>query len=148
MAIKIFVIIRILIGCLFVVSGFEKLIGPYQNFMYVVQSYEFLPTILEEVVARILPWGEFFLGVFLVFGLWLKWTLRLTLILIVMFTLIVGQALLRKLPIDECGCFGGLISLPLYGVLIFDSMLLLLTSLLLKYKNRTNMLSLDGYFHG
>jgi len=148
MAIKIFVIIRILIGCLFVVSGFEKLIGPYQNFMYVVQSYEFLPTILEEVVARILPWGEFFLGVFLVFGLWLKWTLRLTLTLIVMFILIVGQALLRKLPIDECGCFGGLVSLPLYGVLIFDSMLLLLTSLLLKYKNRTNILSLDGYFHG
>jgi len=148
MAIKIFVVIRILIGFIFVVSGFEKLIGPYQNFMYVVQSYEFLPTVLEEVVARILPWGEFFLGVFLVFGLWLKWTLRSTLILIGMFILIVGQALLRKLPIDECGCFGGLISLPLYGVLIFDCTLLLLTSLLLKYKNRTNILSLDGYFHG
>ncbi len=148
MAIKIFVVIRALIGCLFVVSGFEKLIGPYQNFLYVVQSYEFLPVVLEEIVARILPWGELFLGVFLVFGLWLKWTLRSTLILFLMFVLIVGQALLRKLPIDECGCFGGLISLPLVTVLIFDGTLLLLTGLLLKYKKRTDLLSLDRYFRG
>jgi len=145
-AIKILVVIRILLGCLFVVSGFEKLIGPYQNFLYVVQNYEFLPTLLEEIVARILPWSELFLGVFLVSGLWLKWTLRSTLTLIVMFILVVGQALLRKLPIDECGCFGGLISLPLTAVLIFDSTLLLLTGLLIKQKKHTSLFSLDQYF--
>jgi len=148
MAIKIFVVIRVLIGCLFIVSGFEKLIGPYQNFLYVVQSYEFLPIVLEEIVARILPWGELFLGVFLVFGLWLKWTLRSTLILFLMFVLVVGQALLRKLPIDECGCFGGLISLPLAAVLMFDGTMLLLTGLLMKKEKHTGLFSLDRYFCG
>lgn len=144
--IKFFVIGRILIGCLFIVSGFEKLIGPYQNFLYVVQSYEFLPTLLEEMVARTLPWIELFLGVFLVVGLWLKWALRSIGMVIFLFILIVGQALLRKLPIDECGCFGGLISLPLYAVLIFDSMLFLLTGVLLKQEKCINIFSLDQYF--
>jgi len=144
--IKFFVIGRILIGCLFIVSGFEKLIGPYQNFLYVVQSYEFLPTLLEEMVARTLPWIELFLGVFLVVGLWLKWALRSIWVVIFLFILIVSQALLRKLPIDECGCFGGLISLPLYAVLIFDSMLFLLTGALLKQEKRINIFSLDQYF--
>lgn len=148
MAINIFVVIRVLTGCLFVISGFEKLIGPYQNFLYVVQNYEFLPIVLEEIVARILPWGELFLGVFLVFGLWLKWALRSTLILFLMFVCIVGQALLRKLPIDECGCFGSLISLPLVAVLMFDSMMLLLTGLLMKKEERAGLFSLDRYFRG
>jgi hypothetical protein len=129
-----------------VFSGFEKLVGPYQNFLYVVQSYAFLPIVLEEIVARLLPWIEFFLGVFLISGLWLKWTLRSTLVLFFMFILIVGQALLRKLPIDECGCFGGLISLPLSVVLMFDSVQLLLTGLLIKQEKHTGCFSLDRYF--
>ena len=147
MAIKIFAVIRILIGCLFVVSGFEKLIGHYQNFLYVVQSYEFLPTLMEGAVARVLPWIEFFLGVFLITGLWLKWTLRSTLILFLMFILIVGQALLRGLPIDECGCFGSLISLPLAGVMIFDCAMFLMTGLLIILEGYTSNFSLDQYFN-
>jgi len=146
MAIKMFAVIRILIGCLFVVSGFEKLIGPYQNFLYVVQSYEFLPTLMEDAVARVLPWIELFLGVFLITGLWLKWTLRSTLILFLMFILIVGQALLRGLPIDECGCFGSLISLPLAAVLILDSTLFLITGLLIKQEKHTVFFSFDQHF--
>ena len=82
---KVLVVLRILVGSIFVVSGFEKAIGPYQNFLYVVQSYEFLPTTLEEIVARALPWIEIFLGVFLISGLWLKWMLRSALILFAMF---------------------------------------------------------------
>jgi len=147
MAIKMFAVIRILIGCIFVVSGFEKLIGPYQNFLYVVQSYEFLPTLIEDIVARVLPWIELFLGVFLFTGLWLKWALRSTLILFLMFILIVGQALMRGLPIDECGCFGGLISLPLAAVLMFDSIMLLMTGLLIKQERHASFYSLDQYFN-
>ncbi len=146
MAIKILVVIRILTGCLFVVSGFEKLIGPYQNFLYVVQSYEFCPTFVEGVVARVLPWIELFLGVFLITGLWLKWTLRFVLILFAMFICIVGQALLRGLPIDECGCFGSLISLPLAGVLALDSIMFFITGLLMTQEKLVRSFSLDQYF--
>jgi len=146
MATKILVAIRILIGCLFVVSGFEKLIGPYQNFLYVVQSYEFCPTIFEDIVARVLPWIELILGVFLITGLWLKWTLRSVLILFAMFICIVGQALLRGLPIDECGCFGSLISLPLAGVLVFDSIMFFITGLLMTQDKLVSSFSLDQHY--
>jgi len=145
-AINIFTIVRILIGCLFIVSGFEKLSSSYQNFLYVVQSYEFLPTLLEDSVARIVPWVELFLGVFLLSGLWIKWVLRGLMLLVTMFIIIVSQALIRNLPIEECGCFGGLVSFPLHVVLLVDSMLLMLTGLLFKNSQRTSVLSLDRYF--
>jgi uncharacterized membrane protein YphA (DoxX/SURF4 family) len=93
-----------------------------------------------------MPWFELFLGAFLLLGFYLKWTLRGAFILFSIFILIVSQALVRKLPIDECGCFGGLASLPLHGVLMMDSALLFLMGLLLYKKNRASWLSLDNYF--
>ena len=141
-----FVIVRIFIGLLFVVSSSEKLIGPYQNFLYVVQNYQLLPGFLENVVARIFPWIELFVGVFLVLGLWLKAVLRATLVLLMIFIVVVAQALLRHLDITECGCFGGLVSIPPVKVMIFDSILLSLTGLMLFRWQRTGNLSLDQYF--
>jgi len=63
-----------------------------------------------------------------------------------MFILIVSQAMIRNLPITECGCFGELISFPLYAVFIFDGTLLILTGLLIKNDERTELFSLDHYF--
>lgn len=141
-----FVVVRILIGILLIVSSSEKLIGPYQNFLYVVQNYQLLPGFLENVVARIFPWIELFVGVFLVLGLWLKAVLRAALVLLMIFIVVVAQALLRHLDIAECGCFGGLISVPPAKVMIFDSILLSLTGLMLFRFQRTVIFSLDQYF--
>ena len=146
MPINVFVIIRIFLGVLFIVSGFEKLIGPYQNFLYVVQNYEIFYAPIEEFVARVFPWIEFLLGVFLALGLWMKWILRGIILMIAMFIIIVSQALLRGLPIQECGCFGELISFSLPVIVGFDSMLLILTGLLMKQGEETKILSLDDYF--
>ena len=145
---NVFVIIRILIGAIFVVSGFEKLIGPYQNFLYVVQGYECLTPQAEEAVARIFPWIELLLGVFLMLGFWMKWVLSGIMVIISSFIVVVGQAILRDLPIKECGCFGALISLPLPAIIIFDSMLLILTGLLIKMKVYASKFSFDEYFDG
>ena len=133
------------IGGIFVVSGFEKLIGPYQNFLYVIQNYSFLPLSLAEIVARLLPWVEFFLGIFLVLGLWLKWTLRAVMALLLMFMVVVIQALIRNLPIDECGCFGALISFPLQVVLAFDTTVFVLTRFLSFRREEAERCSLDRY---
>ncbi len=139
-------ILRILLGIFFVISGGEKLLSPYQNFLYVVQNYQLLPSWAEAIVAHAIPWAEFILGVFLTVGLWLRWTLKVTLVLISIFIVVVGQAMIRKLPIDECGCFGEFIHLPLYGVLLSDSILGVITVLLLFKLEKTSTLSLDRYF--
>lgn len=142
-----FVTMRIFVGLILAVSGFEKLIGPYQNFLFVVQSYEFLPNILELAVARGLPWVEFLIGLFLILGLWLSWIIPLALILFGLFVGVVGQALMRGLPITECGCFGGLITFPLYVTLVIDVLVFCLLGLIMKKTERVRELSLDKYFN-
>lgn len=134
------------IGGIFIVSGFEKLIGPYQNFLYVIQGYSFLPLPLAEIAARFLPWVEFLLGVLLFLGLWLKWTFRGVRTLLLMFIAVVAQALIRHLPVDECGCFGGLVSLPLPVVLIFDTTVFIVLWFLSLRMPEAERCSMDGYF--
>ncbi len=143
---NLFVLLRFFVGILFVVSGFEKLIHPYQNFMYVIEGYDFMPPELAEWTARLMPWMELFLGVFLVLGLWIEKMLNGTLALVTLFISVVAQALIRKLPIDECGCFGELFSLPLPAVILFDSVVWFIILNLLIRIDKTRSWSLDQYF--
>jgi len=143
---NIIIIFRLLIGLLFIVSGFEKLIGPYQNFLFVIQSYEILPAWGEEIVARVFPWIEFLIGIFMVLGFWLQWAVPSTMVMLFFFIAVIGQAIIRGLPIDECGCFGSMISFPLNVIILFDSFLLILTGVLLRKREAARVFSLDGYF--
>lgn len=144
---NIFVVLRVILGIFFIVSGSEKLISPKENFLYVVQSYEVLPKSLENIVVQIIPWWEFLLGVFLMLGLWLKPVLMGLMILTAMFINVVGQAIIRDLPITECGCFGDLVSVPLPVVLTMDSTLLVLFIFLLIRLPKTSCFSLDHSFY-
>lgn len=146
MAINFYIIARMLIGIMFIVSGFEKLISPYQNFLYVIEGYDLFPSFLEMMAAHAMPWVEFFLGIFLFLGLWLKWVLRAVLAVMLMFIVIVAQAIIRNLPIGECGCFGDFISLPLSVILLFDAAVFLVTGLLIEKEEKASLLSLDRYF--
>jgi len=79
-------------------------------------------------------------------GLWTPWALRGAVVLFGVFVLVVGQALLRGLPLESCGCFGELIHLKPQTVIIMDSLSLLVTFLMLRNLSRTRKLSLDSYF--
>ncbi len=140
------VFIRISIGLLLLVSGIEKLISPYQNFLYAIQAYAVLPGWGEELTARLMPWVELFLGLFLCLGLWTHWALKGALLLIMSFIIVVAQALMRGLPIDQCGCFGAAIHIPPKVIIVIDSALLLLTIVLLRNAAKANKFSLDRSF--
>ena len=137
--------LRILIGLLFVVSGAEKLFWPYQNFLYVLQAYEVLPHGIDVFVARVFPWIEFLVGLLLVLGLWVSPMLKIALGMFTVFILIITQALLRHLPIDECGCFGQLISLKPQQTLVMDSMFFLSLLWMLGNVKQAERFSLDRY---
>ncbi len=139
--------LRILIGLVLLASGIEKTLGPYQNFLYVIQAYQMLPGSLENMVAIVLPWVELIVGLFMVLGLWVPLALNATLIVFTMFIVVVGQALLRGLPIDQCGCFGQDIHIAPRVIIVFDSVTLLLTYVLTRNISKTSRFSLDGYFH-
>jgi small-conductance mechanosensitive channel len=140
------VVIRIIIGAFFVFSGFEKLVGPVENFQAVIESYEVLNHNLSVIAALIMPWIELFAGVFVFLGLWLKVSLSVLGSMTIMFIGVVGQAIVRDLPIDECGCFGEALSLPLPAVIVMDSIICTLIVILIKNLTETSAFSLDNYF--
>lgn len=155
--------LRFLIGALFVWTGFQKLMSHYENFLYVVQSYEIfgknsreflyiaafdesLGETLEVMVAWTLPWIEFVAGMFLAMGLWIRPAASVLGVLTFIFAAATGQALLRGLPIDQCGCFGEGLTLPLRVTFLIDIGLLALIVILWKFSRMSDLLSFDRYF--
>ena len=141
-----FVCVRVLIGCLFIFSGYQKLLQPYTNFFYVLQGYEILPQPLDKMLAIGLPWLEYLIGIFMVLGLRLKASLKTLWFFFIIFILSIGQAIIRNLPLEECGCFGEGFSLPLPGMLLVDSLLLILVTFLRAKIQKTSQLSLDQHY--
>ena len=140
------ILLRVIIGGVFIFSGLGKLLSSYQNFLYVVQAYQLLPSWGEALVAQIFPLIELIIGLFVLLGLWTSLSLRGALVLFGVFVVVVGQALIRGLPLESCGCFGEWIHLKLQTIIIMDSAGLLLTLLLLRNISQTRKFSLDSYF--
>lgn len=142
----IFPLLRIVIGSILLVSGFEKAIHPYQNFLYVVQAYQILPGWAEALTAVVAPWVELMIGLFLVLGLWTMKALRWALMLFAVFIVVVGQALMRGLPLDHCGCFGSWMQVTPQQIIVFDSFCFLALMVLARYWTKTRRFSLDERF--
>jgi len=141
-----FVFLRIAIGLVFLFSSLGKLFSPYQNFLYIIQAYQILPSWAETSVAMVFPWIEFLVGFFVFIGFWTPWALRGALVLFGIFIVVVGQALIRGLPLENCGCFGELIHIKPPIVMVLDSFSLLLSFALLRNLSKTNKISLDIFF--
>jgi len=114
--------------------------------LVIVQGYQLLPPLLEEIVARMVPWLEVLLGIFLLLGLWLNWTLRACLALFAVFIVALSQAIVRGLPLEDCGCFGQILTLKLPVTLAIDSLLFVLTLFLLRRIEQASRFSLDRYY--
>lgn len=155
--------LRFLIGALFVWTGFQKLMSHYENFLYIVQAYEIfgknsreflyisafdesLGETLEVMFAWTLPWIEFVAGMFLIMGLWIRRTISVLGVVTFIFAVATGQALMRGLPIDQCGCFGEGLTLPLRVTFLIDVGLLALIMILWKFSQMSDLLSFDRHF--
>ena len=143
---KFFVFLRIMTGFVFVASGFVKLMQSYQNFLVTIQSYEILSGAPAVALAKAMPWAEFLVGVFLILGLWSRLSILVLWAFNTVFIGVVGSALIRKLPIQECGCFGDSFSLQPQQTLWLDIILWFLFLWLAAYFDATRSFSLDRFF--
>ncbi len=106
---SIVVIFRIIVGCVFIFSGFVKIIDPFGGF-YKVEDYLvafgwdfFLP--LAFVGSILQNAFEFLLGICLLFGANMRSTSLLTMLFMgVMLPLTLYIAIFN--PVTDCGCFG------------------------------------------
>lgn len=98
------VIARIALGALFVFAGVAKAYDPGE-FATEIQKYNLLPWVPGVLVALYLPWLEILAGLLLALKIFEKGALLVLTVLLVIFTLALGSAMVRGLNID-CGCFG------------------------------------------
>ena len=98
-------IARAVVGGLFLVSAYGKIIAPAQ-FAEEIRAYQMLPAISTNVLAYVLPWVELLAGLLLVICVWRREARFIIAALLVVFTIAKAYTYARGMDID-CGCGGG-----------------------------------------
>ncbi len=97
---------RLVLGMIFALAGLAKLGLPFAM-AESIRAYEMgLPPFLVDFMANVLPPLELGVGIWLLLGLFTRFSAAITAVLMVVFTIAVTQAWARGLDIN-CGCFGG-----------------------------------------
>ena len=93
---------RIVVGAIFLWSSFDKIIDP-AKFARDISNYHIVPLGLENTIALILPWLEFFIGTGLIIGVMVDGSIIISSVLLITFNIMIAQAMARGFNID-CGC--------------------------------------------
>ena len=107
-------VMRIIVGFVFLYSGYIKIVEPRDVFYEAVRSYRIFGDWLSYIISAFFPWFEVYLGLFLVLGLFEKYVIRIGIGIFLIFEMLLLQALIRKLDVVNCGCFGAKHSNPIW----------------------------------
>ena len=141
------VLLRTGLGSVFVFTGFQKLLAPAENFAAVIETFEIVRGAPAQALARTLPWLEFVAGALFALGLWTRASASVLWAMNTVFIGVLAQALWRRLPIEQCGCFGEAVSLSPLQMLAVDAGLWALFLFFFATRNRVEPLSLDKHFN-
>lgn len=119
------VVLRMMLGAIFMAAGFSKLIRPSEYFQIVIGLYEIVPARLIPTVANVFPWLEFVFGFNLLVGYASRKSAAAVTILAFMFFLVLTQAFVRQLPLYDCGCFGDAFHFKIWQSMIADGIMVL-----------------------
>ena len=137
---------RLILGGVFVYSGWVKAVAPAEEFAYAIETYKVVPAALTMFIAVTVPWLEIYLGVFLVTGVFTGYSAFCLGALLLGFEGLLLQAIIRKLPVTSCGCFGASKSNSLGYELVQNLALLALAALAAKYGGKLSIDSkIDSY---
>ncbi len=136
---------RVLVGGLFIIAGFSKLLLPHAEVVQLIMQYQVIPLWAAHLLAACLPWLEVGSGTALLIGFL---TTPATLLIGAQLVSFIGLMLVvlgMGIDIEDCGCFGnlGLQETPLQ-VLIRD-LIMLVMLLPILWRTRDGW-GLDAYF--
>jgi uncharacterized membrane protein YphA (DoxX/SURF4 family) len=119
-----------LLGALFVYAGITKVLDPVRFFTD-IQNYGIIPWRAVTVAfAFYLPWLEIISGMAVVVRPLRAGALAIMVVMLLIFTVALGQAWARGLDIS-CGCFGGTSDHPHYLLWLGRDLGLLIAALML-----------------
>jgi uncharacterized membrane protein YphA (DoxX/SURF4 family) len=136
-------LLRIIMGLLFLYSGFFKAIDP-ENFAKAIILYDISPEVLVPYIAVVIPYIELIIGLLLLFGYKIKSSSFFSMILMLFWIIIISISIYRGKSFD-CGCF----ELKQFGItediafpIVFRD-IVFLCILLLIFNARKHILSID-----
>lgn len=141
---------RILLGITFVFSGFVKAVDPLGT-TYKIQDYltSFGLVSLHDIalpISIILCAGEFCLGIFMLFGLYRKWTSRLLFLVMLCMTPLTLYLAIAN-PVKDCGCFGDALIITNWQTFFKNIILLACSIVVLKWHQKiTNLFTGKFYW--
>ena len=127
MAIPIQFLSRFILGYIFLYASIDKIVNPIA-FSSNIDNYHISPIYLNNIAALIIPWIEFIIGIFLLFGCfrfinvvkdrinirylekYVKASSLISIFLLIFFIFILSQAYYRGIDV-HCGCFKSVSSL-------------------------------------
>ncbi|MCG3175128.1 MAG: hypothetical protein MOGMAGMI_00050 [Candidatus Omnitrophica bacterium] len=113
-------VLRAVLGTLYLVSGWTKLLSAPGKFASTIAQYDVVSGPLASLAAYAVPWAEYLCGICLILGLRTAGALRILWALNTAFIVLLSQALLRNLAIRDCGCFGERVLLSPEQTLVLD----------------------------
>ncbi|MCC6682234.1 MAG: DoxX family membrane protein [Phycisphaeraceae bacterium] len=114
-------LLRWLIGLLFILAGGSKLLDP-ASFKLQIEVYRLITGAAASVVATYLPWLELTAGVTLLIPRWSRAAASILLGLMVVFSIALTAAWLRGINL-KCGCFDLELDWPFWGLILRDAVL-------------------------
>lgn len=119
------VVLRLLIGIIFVFSAVTKL-PMHSQFITIVESYHLLPQTLATAFGLALPWVELLAGSYLILGIQIRPSSLVALLLAL--SLLVANISSAVSGESFCGnCFGKAIILPISQALVLDITIIIVT---------------------
>lgn len=104
-------VIRVVNGGIFFLFGLGKAVQPHQQFYEVMKVYDLLPVQFIPVVGSALIYADVIIGVLLIVGLFTRFSAWAVAGMLVFYMVVILQAVLRGIPLENCGCAGGYIEL-------------------------------------
>ncbi len=127
------IILSVLMGLLFIYSGYTKLY-PIEPFEYTFVDLGIGNWALAPYIARFMIGLEFFIGLMLIFNLYLKkFTLKLTAATLIVFTIYLGIMILNEGNNSNCGCFGNAIAMTPFQAIVKNAIMLVVCFVIYKF---------------
>lgn len=138
-------LLRVLLGCMFLFSGAQKLLV-IQDFFNIINKIQFISYDTAVRIGSFIIFIEIIIGASLLLGIYISYFFKIAFALLVCFSIYLFTVLLQGVETDGCGCFGKLSNHSNPIIDIARNILLLIILLLLINKNKQcDLYSIDAF---